>query len=357
MQLTPDNPVERADPPLWYPPLTAWKLYFLIFFTFGVYSFFFIYRTARDLRDHADSTISPGWYPVAIPFGLIAAFAGARLATTARENVREHELVEGARPGLIGLLIFVSNAIIFTAERLPLTGLLTLVGMAIYPIPWLLLQQQTNSLRRRHESVFRTPPNKFTKLQVVALIVSVPLFIAGSAVLVYQEIVRWGGESLPVGIAFQDPAGAFSLTPMKSGWVVVPAGTLADEAALELYGPSTSDYAVVYVNSYPEWTVDSVVESRHSSLREFDEDLKSAEQRTLLAGTNLPASYAKYEGIDPLEGRYEYHVRTIATEQKIVELIVYTAGKTRSASGAEGLAKSLQAHSSAAGNHAGRNAD
>jgi hypothetical protein len=89
------------------------------------------------------------------------------------------------------------------------------------------------------------------------------------------------------------------------------------------------------------WDLDTVVDNRFAEISTIDENIEFSEQRELAPGTNTALSFTTYRGRDAIEGSFVFHVAAFVTDERAVELIVYSAGPQRSASGAEDLARSL----------------
>jgi hypothetical protein len=155
-------------------------------------------------------------------------------------------------------------------------------------------------------------------------------------------VARWSGTELAAGVAYEDPQGRFSMVPGRDGWVIVSPGTVVEDAALELVGPGSLDWAVMHVTDQAGWELDEVVDNRYAEVSALDEDVEFSELRELVPDTNIAISYTRYSGRDVFDGPFFFYATAFVTDERVVELIVYSAGVQRVLSGAEQLARSLK---------------
>ena len=325
----------------WTAPLGTARLFTLLFLTLGAYSLFFMYKTARDLRDHADAGMTPWLYPLSVLIGLANAIAGARLAGAAQTLTTPQQRMASADPWLVGILIFIAHLALTVLGAVTIQSLWVL-GLLLFTVPWLLLERQLTVVKAAWANAqYRTRPRRFTKWQWGAVALGCALWALISIAL-WQDVVRWRGTAIPAGVAHVDPQQRFSVTPSRNGWLIVAPGSVTEDAELELLGPGPVDWAVVHVTEQAGWELDAVVDNRYAAISELDEAVRFAEKRELVPGTHTVVSQATYRGTDPFDGSYVYHVASYVTEQRAVELIVYSAGALRASSGAEELARSLK---------------
>jgi len=331
----------RAPESAWTAPLGTGRLLALLVLTCGGYVLFYLYKTARDLRDHVDRGVTPWAYPLSILIGLANAIAGARLAGVAQRAAGRDQLRESASPGIVGFLIFVAHVVLTVVGTLTVQSF-WVVGVFLFALPWLLLERQLDVIKAAWPNVqYRTKPHRFTKLQWVALVLGGVLW-ALIIVGLWDDVVRLRGTALAAGVAYEDPQGRFSLTPSRSGWLIVAPGSVVEDADLELYGPSAENWAVVHVVEQAGRDLDTVVDVRYGEISAVDENVRFTEKRELLPGTNTVVSRSSYRGIDPFSGPFLFSVAAFVTKQGSVELIAYEGGRQRSASGGEELARSLK---------------
>jgi hypothetical protein len=334
------SPGKAPDAP-WTAPLGTGRLFLLLFLTCGVYSLFYLYKTARDLRNHADRELTPWLYPLSTLIGLANAIAGARLAGVAERHASYTQRRGSAAPVLIGILIFVAHAVLTVGGNLTVQSV-SVLGVLLFAVPWLLLERQLDVIKSSlPDTRFRTKPHRFTKLQWVTVGLGGVVWIL-IAITLWDDVVRWRGTALAPTVVYHDPQGRFSLMPERSGWLVVPPGTVTEEAALDLYGPGVTDWAVVHVVEQTGRDLDAMVELRYGEIRTVDENVRYAEKRELVPGTTTVLSHASYRGTDPIDGAFVFHVAAFANEHRSVEFISYSAGTDRAGSGTEALARSLR---------------
>lgn len=334
------SPGKAPEAP-WTAPLGTGRLFLLLFLTCGAYSLFYLYKTARDLRNHADRELTPWLYPLSTLIGLANAIAGARLAGVAERHASYAQRRPSATPALIGILIFVAHGVLTVGGNLTVQSVWVL-GVLLFAVPWLLLERQLDVIKGSlPDAGFRTQPYRFTKLQWATVALGGVVWVL-IAFTLWDDVVRWRGTALAPAVAYHDPQGRFSLTPERSGWLVVPQGTVTEDAALDLYGPGVTDWAVVHVIEQAGGDLDAMVELRYGEIRTVDENVRVTEKRELVPGTTTVLSHASYRGTEPIDGAFVYHVAAFVNEHRSVELITYSAGVDRASSGTEALARSLR---------------
>lgn len=330
----------KAPEAAWTAPLGTSRLFALLFLTCGVYSLFYMYKVARDLRDHADAGVTPWLYPPSILIGLANAIAGGRLASMSFALATPETRRPSCSGGNVGGLIFVSHVVV-TMSGTVIGEWWWIAGLMLFALPWLLLERQLTAIKLGlTRASYRTTANRFTNLQWAAAALGALLW----ALILWglsQEVARWRGTELVAGVPYEDPQDRFSVAASRGGWVIVAPGTIIEDAELELLGPEAAEWAVVYVTEQAGWDLDRLVENRYAEIGAVDEEVEFSEKRELAPGTNIALSFATYSGNDAIDGSFVYYVAAFVTAERAVEIIVYTAGLQRSASGAEQLARSL----------------
>lgn len=345
LQLLPEADAVAAatDKRDWYPPLPLWKLFLLLVLTFGLYSAFYVYRTARELRDHSNPLLTPALYPFSLLFAPVAGVAAARLATAAGQAAGADQKIAAASPALVGLGVFVGHVGLALSNLSTLTSV-SIIAVAVYALPWLLLQHQINRIKRVRlvaspDAIrFRTRPERYTKWQWVGLGCGVLMFVLVGFAL-RDDYIRLTGEALPVREAWVDPLGRFMFEVPRDGWKIVSSGYYSDDAEIELAGPGAGDWALVFVHEQTGWTIDDLVEFRYDQL--VDSESEYRETRRLIEGTGVAVSHADYSGFELLDGITDYAVTSFVTETRAVEMIVRTAGAGRGLARGRELATSL----------------
>jgi hypothetical protein len=331
--------VAEFDGKAWYPPLPLWKLFLLLILTLGFYSLFFLYRAAKDLRDHGNPKITPWLYPFSTLIWIATAFAAHKLATAAEDRVGFERSSSWGSPALITLLAS-AGQIAMAASGISNLTLWYLAAVFLYSTPWLLLQRQLNLIKQdQPPDAFVTPPWRYTRLQWAALGVgALVCVVIGFAVR--QDLVRLSGEKLVAGETYADPRDRFEFVIPAAGWTIVGPGYLGEDSDLELLGPGDSDWAIVFVHDQTGWRIDDLVEFRFSLLNEELPGYR--EVRRFIDGTEIAASYAGYYGMSPIDGRSEYSVTSFVTDNTAVEFIVYTAGSSNRIERGRRLAESIR---------------
>ena len=152
------------------------RLFALLFLTSGAYSLFYIYKVARDLRDHADSKITPCLYPLSI-------LSVSRMPS--RADVSQTWLQGWRRPGqrkascsggIVGGLIFVAHAVLTIVDHVTMQSLFV-PGLLLFTVPWLLIEHQLNAIKLGlPNAIYQGRAHRFTKLQWSALALGIGLF-------------------------------------------------------------------------------------------------------------------------------------------------------------------------------------
>ena len=325
----------------WSAPLGTGRLFALLFLTSGAYSLFYMYKVARDLRDHADDKVTPWLYPLSILIGLANAIAGGRLANLAAGLATPQQRKASCTGAIVGALIFVAHVTLTIVDRVTMQSLFV-PGLLLFTVPWLLIEHQLNAVKvGLPNASYRGRAYRFSKLQWSALALGIGLW-ALILIGLWQDVVRWRGTELAAGVAYVDPQDRFSITPSRDGWLIVAPGAVVDDAELELLGPGPSDWAVAHVTEQAGWELDTVVDNRYTEISTMDENVQFTEKRELVPGTNTVLSYTTYRGNDAIDGSFVFNVAAFVTEHRAVELIVYSAGVRRSLSGGDELARSLK---------------
>lgn len=162
-----ETEVTAPDQP-WYPPLGPVRTYILIAGTFGLYIPFWIYRLARDARDHdpAQSYVSPVLHAIGALVPIVTWFVIYRM-TESIERLAQRFVPEStpgyseslagavprrqfrryvASPNTVTGLYFLTSA---TAGFLGKSDMTTptLAGMLILPVAFVMLQNALNRVK------------------------------------------------------------------------------------------------------------------------------------------------------------------------------------------------------------------
>jgi len=316
----------------WYPGMAVWRLFLLIFLTFTIYTLFWSGRLARDLRAHVDPEIKP-WKSVV---GLIIPIVGFGVVYRQTRHIRNLNAAVGQSskfgPGLVMFVFivvyFASLASNLAADDLgeTLSLVLTLVVVAAYSAPWLLMQHDLNRYKARLASAqWTSPPNRYTGLQRTTVALGGLLMIAvfGGLALELDGLVdRQQGQALARGDHVAGNSGAYQLLIPQAGWAKLIPGTLSEDADLELMGTSSTTYVIGYVGDALNVSMDDFVANRRALIREDWPEVKVTEERRLLPGTIVPVSFARYESTDlNVLGTTFILVTTVIADGKTIEIV------------------------------------
>lgn len=117
--------------------------------------------------------------------------------------------------------------------------------------------------------------------------------------------------------------GDYAVRIPVDGWSALPAGTLDNEAEIEIIGPN-EDYALTYRYEENDWTIENVNRSRRYLLSENNEISEDKEWRELDPKTLKVIAYARYAAPNEDVGTIYYNVKTIEVGEDIVHYIVVT---------------------------------
>lgn len=298
-------PPDRAEPcvfdspaPSLYPPVAPWRVYLLMFVSWGLYSTVLSYRLSKDLQLlgtnsrrpilSAIAQIVPIWnflefFRISECVDTTAARQGRRLPTTPM--------------GLTSLLVVIAIA----SHRLPDT--LFPIGLALWPLPWLVLHRQMDRIRCTAASARPAPRDGFSLRQRTLLFGGVAftaLVFAGMR----PEYARLVGEPLPPGATIVGASANYYLRAPDHSWTQVKPGTVEKDTDLELMGPNSKQWALVRVLRGPNLSLDEVVDFRRQQAENSMADLAITEQRQLLPESDLvPLSLTRYAGLEPPFGK------------------------------------------------------
>ena len=316
----------------WYPPMAVWRLFLLIFLTFTVYTLFWSGRLAKDLRAHVDPRIKP-WKSVV---GLIIPIVGFGIVYRQTRHIRDLNAAVGQSskfgPELVMFVFivvyFASLASNLAADDLgeTLSSVLSLVVVATYSVPWLLMQHDLNRYKAKLAGVqWTSHPNRYNGLQRVTVALG-SLFmvavIAGVTIEFDGFIDRQQGQALARGAHVAGSSGAYQLLIPEDGWAKLKPGRLSEDADLELMGTSSTTYVIGYVGEALNVSMDDFVANRRALIREDWPEVKVTEERRLLPGTIVPVSFARYESTDlDVLGTTFILVTTVVADGKTIEIV------------------------------------
>ncbi len=328
--------------------------------SFGLYTLFWIARVAGDIRRHLDQEARAWRYILGYMVALVQPFVVVKLGQHfAALNARQGRTVGPPIWTMVTLavinlpLYFVFWRLVFDAQAARDLAVLVVL-LVVVGLPWFLLQRQLNVFKARLENVAWTaPPHRLTVPHYFVLSFGI-LFWGLSTFGVVVKSYDFVLDSFPTGVALEPAAeirgdsGLYALSAPGPGWRRLPKGSIAEDADLELAGPSAASHLVVYVNPASEQSMDDTVDSRRRMIRESSASLQIEEVRHLLGDAMVPVSFARYETRNQQFGMAEiYWVATLrrdATRQdeaKVIEVIGWADPRGPNPAAAERLVKSL----------------
>lgn len=342
--------------------MPIWRFWLLMVLTLGIYRLFWIAGVARELRRNQDSDIRPWHYVLGLLVGVASPFVAAAVTGHIDRNGIRRGLDTGPSMGLIVTLSVVAmvaelassqvtDAMIDSAASPWLTVLILLCTyVVVVPLPWALIQLRLNRLKSA--MAYPERPNRFSRFSlpqfgVIALgVVFWPLVIIGSLpdptldTLFAPEAM---GEPVLADEPISGSEGGYWITVRTDKWLRVDAGANPDEPDLELVTQTQHSWLVVYALR-GDWTLDDIVNFRRNEIGRDIPNLTTREQRTLLADSAVPVSYARYYGkIDPRDVfPTTWWVSTVVTDSGAVEVVASTANGHIAAKELEGIVKSLR---------------
>ncbi len=348
---------EPQGPP-WHPPLPIWLFLLLHVLSFSIYTCFWIARVAGDIRRHLDPEARAWRYVLGYLVALVQPFVVVKIGRHfAALNARQ-----GRRMGppiwvmvtlaVINIPLYVVVGRLEFEDQAARDLVVFAMLLAVVGLPWFLLQRQLNVFKAGLEAVARTAaPNRLTVPQYFVLSFGLLFWGLSTFGIVVES---YDFDPLPAGVALE-PAGEirgdsgfYALSAPGPGWRRLPKGSIAEDADLELAGPSSGTQLVVYVNPAGDRSLDDFVDYRRMLIRESAESLEIEEVRRLLGDAMVPISYARYEIGNPILGALEvYWVATLRREATpneeatVVEVIGWADPKSPSTTDTEHLVKSL----------------
>jgi len=326
-----DSSAEDNAP--WVRPLAPWKLYLLIFFSSGIYLLFWTARLALEMRRHLDPKVKPLLHVLGLFLPFVGLFVLYRQASLIRQLSLKTGSRTGASPTLIVVIAVALSLVAFAAGRVVQggTGIADLadvvVGLALLPVPWLVMQGQLNRSKRSLiapvwlPGLFSRQRPKYVVAGAGAAVFAWVAFGLLLAVGAYFELVRARGEHLEAGAPISGTSGWYTVTPAGEGWVRVSGGVIDADGDLEVYGPTTDTWAIVYVDCVANARMDAMVEFRRNQI----EPDSFSEERRMLPDAFVPVSYARYAASLALGERRIWWIALVATDKAVVELVTTTS--------------------------------
>jgi hypothetical protein len=309
--------------------LPLWRLYAYAVASFGLFLPIWVYRVARNQDpDPARRTTHACWaagcFIPAVCMALLHHFT--RQASAGEEAGSENRRTRRWLPAHPSLLF---AAVVLLWWLTPLSGFWFL-SFLLLPVPFLFVQRQLNlvAMRQPHDATVSPPPAPAPlwrrALQVGLTVAGLAGFGLATWKMDRHELARLvAAESAG---AIRGTSGLYELHLGDRSWVRVEPGTYGDsDSDLELRGPGSETWIVVYAAPAGNRTLESVVSSRRGQLFEEFTPLRFGEERSFLPSADLvPLSVARYLVDFGLGAQGAYVVLTAQLETHMVEVIGYT---------------------------------
>jgi uncharacterized membrane protein YoaK (UPF0700 family) len=139
-------------PLLLYPPMQSWRVFLLMLLSSTFYSFFLMYRIARDLYELGEKQLNPkhcAWQ-LLIPLYNFTVFLTVAKHVTRQAKASGFTVkVSSGALMLMLILAYVGNFM--------LPDFLFLLSISLVTIPWMILNERMNQVRRCHAADWREP--------------------------------------------------------------------------------------------------------------------------------------------------------------------------------------------------------
>lgn len=322
--------------PVLYPPMRSWRLFLLMLFSFGFYAFFLMYRIVRDLWELGQKQLNPAHcaWQMLIPFYNFTVFLNVAKQVTLL--ARQHGIAAKCSPTQLMSMLIAAYACSYLLPDF--LFVLAIVGIAI---PWLILNQRMNRLRRALSADWREVPDRFSWRQRFVLIFGVP-FIALGLLGSKSNFSFYLADRLEAEQTVSEQPALYQLTVPDPQWRQVAVGTFYPDTDMELMNAKLKEWVVVRVLPNQQQQLDSVIDQRQAVIAANWDNFEAEETRTFLANAGMvPISLARYTrtGVNIAQDSPLF-VATVVTPDKVFEVIGH--GAAHSGSSAWDLVKSFR---------------
>lgn len=329
-------PQSPDQAPVLYPPMHSWRLFLLILFSFCFYTFFLMYRIARDLREMGQKQLNPAHcaWQMLIPFYNFTVFLN--VAKQATRLARQQGIAVKCSPTQLMSMLIAAYACSYL-----LPDFLFVLAIGGITIPWLILNQRMNQLRRAHSADWREVPDRFSWRQRFVLIFGVP-FIALGLLGSKSGFSFYLADRLEAEQTVSGQPTLYQLTIPDQQWRQVAVGTLYSDTDMELMNKKLEEWVVIRVLPNQQQLLDSVIDQRKAIIVANWDNFEAEETRTFLANANMvPISLARYTRTGVYVSQDSpLFVATVVTADKVFEVIGH--GSAHSDSSAWDLVKSFR---------------
>ena len=312
-------------------PPNGIALALLFWVTAGVWAMAFSHRVSRLLqRSH-----SPWPWTIGSVVPIANLFVIHNIAANAKHwAVEADRLGPNPRNYVLGMMLSNSFGYVLTKT----SPVLSLVGIVIQSIPWLVLNRAIwQSVKAYDVDLVRSPIRPGYAIPLLAGMSYVALVLFG----LMPEVARLRGTAVASGSRVRGASMLYSLEAPSNGWVRVAPGTLmtGSKGDLELLGPEPNEQVSVYVYDDREQTLDGRVDVRRSMMKdEVGSGLQVREERFFLPEADMVmASAARYAGGLPRQVAW---VMTTSVGHRYVEVVALGPSKTED--DVERVARSLR---------------
>lgn len=346
---------DQASMPVWCQPLSLTQLALLIVLTLGFYVLFWTGHLISDVRRHLDPKVRVWRYVLGLLFPLTAPFVFYRMTGHVAAFLRRDGLALDPPRAAITTLFLVGYGANFllgwaSADLSPMLFLLLLAVTLFYSLPWLLLQRQMNTVKASLKSArWTAEPFTFTGAQISAIAIFGVIWVLGALSPILEERLETiqqafvDGDPVKAGEPIGGPSGFYNLRPDGVLWQRVPVADSNPDADLVLVGPGSDTWVTVFADRGGNLRFDDIVDGRRANIAEQLENLTIEERRELLPESNLPASFARYQGRAAFSSHTTtFWVATFVIGSDSVEVVGHTVDSVELQESVERTIKSLR---------------
>jgi hypothetical protein len=305
-------------------PLSSWRLYLLLLFSFTLYLVPLIYRMAKDIRMIGQYRFYPLRYTIAALLPLIDFVIYYKLAKNIADAAQQKGIVFKFSAAALTAAVLLGGIVMQYLPQFfyPVSGTLQI-------IPFLILHQQMNALRCAHDDAWLQSESRFSWQQRALMLLGIPL-IALSMYGSKAEFWHFTAKQLSIGQVVSGNAAGYQLKIPEGKWRQVPAGTLHPGSDLELMGAETDDWVIVLLWPNQQQNLDDYVDWRRKLVTQGWKNYQVEERRSLDSGLNLkPVSHAHYSGYENfMRPAASVYVTTIITPEQGIQVVGQGSRKT-----------------------------
>ncbi len=317
MRVVTSPPTSSSDP--FEGRLPIGRFYLLCLATLGLWVPIWVRRRAQADGEGREDPARLWLWPIASLFTPLAMVLLFEFARSDREALRQHgsSAINPWGPALLhGAVLLL---LLFAPEPT-----LWLPVWLLFPLPFVWVQHQRNR-RIALAGEGDGPVGGRTRLQWATVACGLPLAAALAWWIDGDTLMVMASPAERVGALLTGAAGLYTVEAPRDGWRVVKSGTFGDDDSdIEIVAPSGDSWAVGYVVSGPDETLDSRVSVRRSAIRAEATLGNYKESRHFLPESDfIPMSLALYEQ-EALGVRRAYAVLTVELDEALIEIVGFT---------------------------------